>query len=206
MNRMMRSGFRMMRSRRTPGEGRDCFSLSFPGSVVAPLVDSWRYPAALLPSTGTARLLPCNSASSVAFLEPVLAPSRLIQQLAHARSACFNGVRQHALSHQAMQGFGPSLRKRGSFGPVLTQLLLSPSNRLWTTVVATPWRAPQLQWWPLTTAQAALPSLMLPSALAHSSPRKPNTRGPICKRQNPCLLYTSPSPRDRQKSRMPSSA
>ena len=24
--------------------------------------------------------------------------------------------------------------------------------------------------------------------------------------QNPCLLYTSPSPRDRQKSRMPSSA
>ena len=26
------------------------------------------------------------------------------------------------------------------------------------------------------------------------------------KRMNPCLLYTSPSPRDRQKSRMPSSA
>ena len=25
-------------------------------------------------------------------------------------------------------------------------------------------------------------------------------------KQNPCLLYTSPSPRDRQKSRMPSSA
>ena len=28
----------------------------------------------------------------------------------------------------------------------------------------------------------------------------------ILKRQNVCLLYTSPSPRDRQKSRMPSSA
>ena len=26
------------------------------------------------------------------------------------------------------------------------------------------------------------------------------------RRANPCLLYTSPSPRDRQKSRMPSSA
>ena len=30
----------------------------------------------------------------------------------------------------------------------------------------------------------------------------------VCRqlKQNPCLLYTSPSPRDRQKSRMPSSA
>ena len=29
---------------------------------------------------------------------------------------------------------------------------------------------------------------------------------PIARKSNPCLLYTSPSPRDRQKSRMPSSA
>src|SRR5678810_812963 len=29
---------------------------------------------------------------------------------------------------------------------------------------------------------------------------------PAVRRLNPCLLYTSPSPRDRQKSRMPSSA
>src|SRR5665213_2154044 len=29
--------------------------------------------------------------------------------------------------------------------------------------------------------------------------------GPRCKERNNCLLYTSPSPRDRQKSRMPSS-
>ena len=29
---------------------------------------------------------------------------------------------------------------------------------------------------------------------------------PFAKKVNPCLLYTSPSPRDRQKSRMPSSA
>ena len=28
----------------------------------------------------------------------------------------------------------------------------------------------------------------------------------LCNNINPCLLYTSPSPRDRQKSRMPSSA
>ena len=28
----------------------------------------------------------------------------------------------------------------------------------------------------------------------------------ICEKYNHCLLYTSPSPRDRQKSRMPSSA
>ena len=28
----------------------------------------------------------------------------------------------------------------------------------------------------------------------------------ICENGKPCLLYTSPSPRDRQKSRMPSSA
>ena len=30
--------------------------------------------------------------------------------------------------------------------------------------------------------------------------------GPLCCTLRPCLLYTSPSPRDRQKSRMPSSA
>ena len=32
------------------------------------------------------------------------------------------------------------------------------------------------------------------------------TRTEICSRFDICLLYTSPSPRDRQKSRMPSSA
>ena len=31
-------------------------------------------------------------------------------------------------------------------------------------------------------------------------------QGPIVRRMSACLLYTSPSPRDRQKSRMPSSA
>ena len=30
--------------------------------------------------------------------------------------------------------------------------------------------------------------------------------GPLVPATTPCLLYTSPSPRDRQKSRMPSSA
>ena len=45
------------------------------------------------------------------------------------------------------------------------------------------------------------------------APRKIDTTAdPVCGQKNPnlqtddCLLYTSPSPRDRQKSRMPSSA
>ena len=35
---------------------------------------------------------------------------------------------------------------------------------------------------------------------------KPNDNIRNGQYENPCLLYTSPSPRDRQKSRMPSSA
>ena len=34
----------------------------------------------------------------------------------------------------------------------------------------------------------------------------PDTTGNVLRQYLPCLLYTSPSPRDRQKSRMPSSA
>ena len=37
------------------------------------------------------------------------------------------------------------------------------------------------------------------------APKKPKVC-PNLKCKSPCLLYTSPSPRDRQKSRMPSSA
>ena len=35
---------------------------------------------------------------------------------------------------------------------------------------------------------------------------QPNTPNTALNQTHPCLLYTSPSPRDRQKSRMPSSA
>ena len=44
----------------------------------------------------------------------------------------------------------------------------------------------------------------------HSKPSAANQQGGIITKEAPlhisCLLYTSPSPRDRQKSRMPSSA
>ena len=40
-----------------------------------------------------------------------------------------------------------------------------------------------------------------PNSMQGTRPSAPAIRGP-----NTCLLYTSPSPRDRQKSRMPSSA
>ena len=48
------------------------------------------------------------------------------------------------------------------------------------------------------------PTPMLSSAAARDNPLRapPVSRAP----SQPCLLYTSPSPRDRQKSRMPSSA
>ena len=49
----------------------------------------------------------------------------------------------------------------------------------------------------------------------HGTPIRPGVNGGMMKKEHPeqrpvnyiaCLLYTSPSPRDRQKSRMPSSA
>ena len=46
-------------------------------------------------------------------------------------------------------------------------------------------------------------ALKLPSGTTAQRPTSPSTGE---WRYNTCLLYTSPSPRDRQKSRMPSSA
>ena len=52
------------------------------------------------------------------------------------------------------------------------------------------WHADFVRRWP----QGATPRGAAPSAAPAAAP------------EEPCLLYTSPSPRDRQKSRMPSSA
>mgnify|MGYP003379571705 CR=1 FL=1 len=40
----------------------------------------------------------------------------------------------------------------------------------------------------------------------HSKPTTATPQGGIVEKEGPCLLYTSPSPRDRTRSRMPSSA
>ena len=45
-----------------------------------------------------------------------------------------------------------------------------------------------------------------PNSMAYDMPAYQQAKEYLDNRQYPCLLYTSPSPRDRQKSRMPSSA
>ena len=45
-----------------------------------------------------------------------------------------------------------------------------------------------------------------PITKGDSSTHKPRNYNGFINHSSPCLLYTSPSPRDRQKSRMPSSA
>ena len=52
-------------------------------------------------------------------------------------------------------------------------------------------------------ARAASLAECLPAAVAHARDNAPGYAGAL---DDICLLYTSPSPRDRQKSRMPSSA
>ena len=52
----------------------------------------------------------------------------------------------------------------------------------------------------------ALPGLSQEAGIAEPRPVEPNGNGHGCGHNLLCLLYTSPSPRDRQKSRMPSSA
>src|SRR5665811_1649539 len=44
------------------------------------------------------------------------------------------------------------------------------------------------------------------SEKVHSGSGFPSGKGIVIRNQEPCLLYTSPSPRDRTRSRMPSSA
>ena len=54
------------------------------------------------------------------------------------------------------------------------------------------------------TAQSAVP--VVSTGIAGISQQAGESAADFAARQKACLLYTSPSPRDRQKSRMPSSA
>ena len=62
----------------------------------------------------------------------------------------------------------------------------------------------------VTAADAATPKARVPAAAAAATVRAKKRYGPraepVIVREDTCLLYTSPSPRDRTRSRMPSSA
>ena len=60
-------------------------------------------------------------------------------------------------------------------------------------------KSPHVPRSPAQVAASAIDAAKAGAAVVHCHVRDPETGAP-------CLLYTSPSPRDRQKSRMPSSA
>ena len=71
------------------------------------------------------------------------------------------------------------------------------------------WDSPSLAvfifWW-LKPAFDRLPLYILSKAMFGETPTLKQALRQFPRLLQPCLLYTSPSPRDRQKSRMPSSA
>ena len=60
--------------------------------------------------------------------------------------------------------------------------------------------------WIVSGQMSTTSSIFSPVGSGHADPTRPDPRGLPRSVNNPCLLYTSPSPRDKRQSRMPSSA